>query len=111
VKLIYTAVGGGRTGTDPFMPAGAAEVRKATLTINMTPRGERRGVSKQVIETQLRDALTALPGARVKVGFGGSAEKYLLVLSGEDGRVLAAHARQVERELRSIPASARSPRR
>ncbi|MBW8828938.1 MAG: efflux RND transporter permease subunit [Burkholderiales bacterium] len=103
IKLIYTAIGGGATGSDPFMPGGAPEVRKATLTINMTPRGERRGVSKQAIESQLREALVALPGARVKVGFGGSSEKFLLVLAGEDGRVLADQARLVERDLRSIP--------
>ncbi len=104
VKLVYTAVGGGATGSDPFAGgAGAADVTKATLTINMTPRGERRGVSKQAIETQLRDALGVLPGARVKVGFGGSSEKYVISLSGEDGRVLAGHAQQVERELRGIP--------
>ena len=103
VKLVYTAVGGGNTGADPFAPGGAAEVRKATLTINMTPRGERKGVSKQAIETQLRTALDVLPGARVKVGFGGSSEKYVLVLAGEDGDALGAHARVVERELRTIP--------
>ncbi|HEX5686494.1 MAG TPA: efflux RND transporter permease subunit [Ideonella sp.] len=103
IKLVYTAIGGGSTGADPFMPAGAAEVRKATLTINMTPRGDRSGISKQDIEAQLREALQPLPGARVKVGFGGSAEKFLLVLAGEDGRVLAEHARLVERDLRTIP--------
>jgi multidrug efflux pump subunit AcrB len=103
VKLVYTAVGGGATGADPFAPGGAAEVTKATLTINMTPRSERGGVSKQDIEAELRDALAVLPGARVKVGFGGSSEKYVLVLAGEDGRVLTEHARQVERELRTIP--------
>jgi multidrug efflux pump subunit AcrB len=103
VKLVYTAIGGGSAGGDPFMPSGAAEVRKATLTINMTPRGDRSGVSKQDIEAQFRQALDVLPGARVKVGFGGSAEKYILVLAGEDGRVLTEHARQVERELRTIP--------
>ena len=103
VKLVYSAIGGGRTGSDPFMPQGAAEVRKATLTINMTPRRERGGVSKQDIEAQLRESLLAVPGARIKVGFGGSSEKYLLVLAGEDGRVLAEHARQVERDLRTIP--------
>ncbi len=103
VKLVYTAVGGGNTGADPFAAGGAAEVRKATLTINMTPRAERKGVSKQAIEAQLRDALEALPGARVKVGFGGSSEKYVLVLAGEDGDALGVHARQVERELRTIP--------
>jgi multidrug efflux pump subunit AcrB len=103
VKLIYTAIGGGNTGGDPFAPSGAAEVRKATLTINMTPRAERGGVKKQVVEEQLREALAVLPGARIKVGFGGSSEKYVLVLAGEDGDALGAHARQVERELRTIP--------
>jgi multidrug efflux pump subunit AcrB len=103
VKLVYTAVGGGNTGADPFSPGGAAEVTKATLTINMTPRGDRKGVSKQAIEAQLRTALEVLPGARIKVGFGGSSEKYVLVLAGEDGDALGAHARVVERELRTIP--------
>ncbi|MBL8301518.1 MAG: efflux RND transporter permease subunit, partial [Ideonella sp.] len=103
VKLVYTAIGGGSTGSDPFAAAGAAEVRQATLTINMTPRGERGGVSKQAIEAQLREAVSVLPGARVKVGLGASSEKYVLVLAGEDGRVLAEHGRQVERELRTIP--------
>jgi multidrug efflux pump subunit AcrB len=103
VKLIYTAIGGGNTGANAFEPSGAAEVRKATLTINMTPRGERNGVSKQTVENQLREVLTAVPNARVKVGLGASSEKYVLVLSGEDGESLGAHARVVERELRSIP--------
>ena len=104
VKLVYTAVGAGSTGADTFTPGGGVpDVTKATLTINMTPRGERRGLSKQAIESQLRDALAVLPGARVKVGFGQSAEKYVLVLAGEDGAVLAAHAAVVERELRGIP--------
>ncbi len=104
VKLVYTAIGGGATGSDPFMPSGAAEVRVATLTINMTHRSERRGVSKQDIEGQLSEALLVIPGARVNVGFGGSAGgKYVLVLAGEDGRVLSAHAQKVERELRTIP--------
>ena len=79
-------------------------MRKATLTINMTPRSERGGVSKQ--DDRARSCATrstVLPGARVKVGFGGSSEKYVLVLAGEDGRVLAEHARRVERELRTLP--------
>ena len=104
VMLVYTAVGGGSTGADAFNPGGGLpEVRKATLTINMTPRGERSGLSKQDIESELREALTVIPGARVKVGFGASAEKYVLVLAGDDGATLAAHAALVERELRTIP--------
>ncbi len=104
VKLVYTAVGAGSTGADTFTPGGGLpEVTKATLTINMTPRADRPGLSKQAIETQLRDTLSVLPGARVKVGFGASSEKYVLVLAGEDGDTLAAHAAVVERELRGIP--------
>ena len=103
VKLVYTAIGGGSAGGDPFSPQATADVRKAVLTINMTHRNDRSGLSKQAIEAQLREALTALPGARVKVGLGASSEKYVLVLAGEDGQALAQHAQQVERELRTIP--------
>jgi len=103
VKLVYTAIGGGATGSDPFAPRGAAEARKATLTINMTPRAERRGVRKQDVERQLREALEVLPGVQVRVGLGGSSEKYVLVLASENGPLLTEHARTVERELRTLP--------
>ncbi len=103
IKMVYTAIGGGSAGGDPFAPAGAAQVNKAVLTINMTHRNDRGGVSKQAIEGQLRTALQVIPGVRVKVGLGGSNEKYVLVLAGDDGGVLAEHAHLVERELRTIP--------
>ena len=103
VKLVYTAIGGGAAGADPFAPQGAASVTKAVLTINMTPRKDRPGVSKQDIEGELRKLVDELPGARVKVGFGGSSEKYILVLASENGTALADHAKVVERDLRSIP--------
>jgi len=102
VRMVYTSVGGGSSGADPFAPPGT-EVRKATLTINMTPRGERHGVKKQDVERQLREALAVIPGARITVAFGGSSEKYLLALAGDDGDALNEHARVVERELRTIP--------
>jgi len=104
VKMVYTAVGGGSTGADTFTPgAGLPEVRRATLTLNLTHRSERPGLSKQDIEGQLRGSLETLPGARIKVGFGASSEKYVLVLSSADGGALAAHAALVEKELRTIP--------
>ncbi|MGM9484306.1 efflux RND transporter permease subunit [Roseateles sp. NT4] len=102
VKLVYTAVGGGSAGGDPFAMGGAAEARKATLTLNLTPRHERRGISKQQIERELREKLENIAGARLKVTFGGSNDKYQLVLAGEDGDVLAAHAAKVEKELRGL---------
>ncbi|MBS1197240.1 MAG: acriflavin resistance protein [Proteobacteria bacterium] len=103
VKMVYTAVGGGASGSNPFEPKGASEARKSSLTINLTPRGERGGVKKQEIERQLRDALAVLPGVQVKVGLGGTSEKYVLVLASENGPLLTEHARLVERELRTLP--------
>lgn len=104
VQLVYTTVGGGATGADIWTPGGGLpDVRKATLTLKLTHRTNRAGVSKQAVESDLRRALEVLPGARVKVGFGQSSEKYVLVLAGEDGTALAAHAAKVERELRTLP--------
>jgi multidrug efflux pump subunit AcrB len=102
VKLIYTTIGGGSTGSDPFMAGGSAQVTVATLTLKLTPRTE-RNVRKQVIEGRLREALTVLPGVRVKIGLGASNEKYVLVLAGEDGEKLLQHAELVARDLRTIP--------
>ncbi|MFN7507622.1 MAG: efflux RND transporter permease subunit, partial [Limnobacter sp.] len=102
VRSVYTTIGGGAAGTDPFMMSGQAEVRKATLTVLLDPRGE-RAVRKQVTETQMREALSNLPGVRYKVGLGASGEKYVLVLSGEDGEALSKAAGEVERDLRTIP--------
>jgi multidrug efflux pump subunit AcrB len=102
VKTIYTTIGGGAAGSDPFAPQGASEVRKATLTILLTPR-KQRAVRKQAIESKLREALTELPGVRSKVGLGGSGEKYILVLTGDDPQALGLAAQAVERDLRTIP--------
>jgi multidrug efflux pump subunit AcrB len=102
VTSVYSAVGGGVSGGDPFKAGGVAEVRKATLSINLAPRNA-RSMTKQQIEAQLRDLLAQLPGARVTVGLGGSGEKYVLMLAGDDGGALSTAARQVERDLRTIP--------
>ncbi len=100
VKSIYTTIGGGSAGTDPFAGGGAAEVRKATLTIQLSERGTRP--RKQVIEDRIRTALQPLPGVRTKVGLGGSGEKYILVLTGEDPVALQSTAMAVEKDLRTI---------
>ncbi len=101
VRSVYTTIGGGTAGTDPFAASGAAEVRKATLTILLSERTERP--RKQGIESQIRQALEQVPGVRSKVGLGGSGEKYILVLTGEDPQALSAAAMAVERDLRTIP--------
>jgi multidrug efflux pump subunit AcrB len=100
VKSIYTTIGGGSAGSDPFAGSGAAEVRKATLTIQLSERGTRP--RKQAIENDIRTVLQQLPGVRTKVGLGGSGEKYVLVLTGEDPQALQSTAMAVERDLRTI---------
>lgn len=100
VQRIYTTIGGGSAGTDPFAGAGTGDPRKATLTLTMDPRRERP--RKQEIEQRLRDAMAQLPGVRVKVGLGGSNDKYILALASEDPQALATAARAVERDLRTI---------
>jgi multidrug efflux pump subunit AcrB len=100
VTLVYTAIGGGATGSNAFEPTGLPEVRMATLSIQLKPRGER--IVKQRIEDQLRDALTILPGVRVKVGLGASSDKYQIVLTSEDSRLLDRYALKVGQELRTI---------
>jgi len=100
VKSVYTTIGGGTAGTDPFASSGAAEARKATLTILLAERGERP--RKQGIENDIRRALEPLPGVRSKVGLGGSGEKYILVLTGEDPQALQGAALAVDKDLRTI---------
>ncbi len=101
VKSVYTTIGGGAAGSDPFAGGGAAESRKATLTILLNERGTRP--RKQGIENNIRTALENLPGARYKVGLGGSGEKYILALTSEDAQALAIAAAAIEKDLRTIP--------
>ncbi|WP_439519028.1 efflux RND transporter permease subunit [Hydrogenophaga sp.] len=100
VKSVYTTIGSGSAGTDPFAPQGTAESRKAALTIQLDARGTRP--RKQVIENQLRDAMSNLPGVRSKVGLGGSGEKYVLTLTGNDAAAMQTAATAIERDLRTI---------
>ena len=101
VQSVYTTIGGGSAGSDPFAGFGVPETRKATLTVKLSERGDRP--RKQGIENKMREALGALPGVRTKVGLGGSGEKYILVLTGEDPVALQTAARAVEKDLRTIP--------
>jgi multidrug efflux pump subunit AcrB len=101
VKSSYTTIGGGAAGSDPFAGSGAAEVRKATLTLQLDRRGDRP--RKEVIEDNIRTALETLPGVRMKVGLAGGNQKYILVLTGEDSQALTSAAQLVERDLRTVP--------
>ncbi|ENW18739.1 Cobalt-zinc-cadmium resistance protein CzcA [Acinetobacter haemolyticus CIP 64.3 = MTCC 9819] len=102
IKSIYTTIGGGAAGTDPFAGGASTEPRKATLTIQTTER-KSRSASLQQIEDEIRQRLAPLPGARIQVGIAGNNSQYQLALSGDDPEALISTARQLERELRTIP--------
>jgi multidrug efflux pump subunit AcrB len=101
VQSVYTTIGGGSAGSDPFSSAGAKETRKATLTILLDQRGQRP--VKQSIEQKIREVLEPLPGVRSKVGLGSSGEKYVLVLTADDPATLMDAAQAVGRDLRTVP--------
>ena len=102
VTQVYTAIGGGATGGNAFEPSGAAEARKATLSIQLLSRDQRK-LKQQEIEGQLREEMTALPGVRVSVGTGSASDKYQLVLASENGVTLNEQALKVGQDLRTIP--------
>ncbi|ENX35378.1 hypothetical protein F889_01047 [Acinetobacter colistiniresistens] len=102
IKSIYTTIGGGAAGTDPFAGGASSEPRKATLTIQTTERSD-RSASLQDIEDQIRQRLAPLPGARIQVGLAGNNGQYQIALSGDDPDALMSTARSLERELRTIP--------
>jgi multidrug efflux pump subunit AcrB len=104
-RSVYTTVGARPSSSDPGDDEAQAsdKVRQAVLTVTLAPAGDRGGLSRQQVEQQFRAALASLPGARISVGGEGSSEAYVLVLAGDDSRVLFQTAAQVERELRTIP--------
>jgi multidrug efflux pump subunit AcrB len=102
VERVYSAIGGGSAGADPFASLLAgSDVRKASLTIQLSPRGKRP--RKQVIERQIRVALETLPGAHLKVGLDNSRDHYVLFLAGNDSEALRTAALDIERDMRTIP--------
>lgn len=100
INSVYTTIGGGSAGSDPFAGGGASETRNATLTIQLDPRGQRP--KKQIIENEMRNTLQALSSARIKVGLGGSGEKYNIALTGDNPEALQQAARALETDLRKV---------
>ncbi|MEB5477849.1 efflux RND transporter permease subunit [Acinetobacter pollinis] len=99
IKNIYTTIG---EGANLSAIATSIDPRKATLTIQTTNRADRK-ISLQGIEAEIRRRLSLLPGARVQVGLIGNNSQYQIALSGDDPDILINTARQLEREIRTIP--------
>jgi len=99
VTQVFSSVGTASTGGGMDASVSSA-VNKATLTVEMKPRGERK--KQVVVEERIRSALRDIPGARVSVGRGSSGEKLEVTLASDDSQLLESAAAALERDMRSL---------
>lgn len=103
VAQVYAAIGSQSSGGGPGGSTTVEQVRKATLTANLKPRGE-RALSQQEFEAAVGPALRAIPGARVRFGADGPSGSTLKVaLVSNDGAALDAAVERLAQEMRTIP--------
>jgi len=102
VKAVFSAAGSASTGGGgPNASQNSTDVRKGSLVISLTDRGERKQKQSE-IEADLREQLKNLPGARVTVGIGESGEKLQITLASDDANALASASQQLQQQLRTL---------
>src|SRR5882757_1053954 len=96
VKSVYAVVGAaGANG----LSITAGEVRKATVIVNLVPRGN-RSLSQKAFERDMRATLGEIPDMRSNFGNSGGGREFTLVLSGLDGAAVEQAALAIGREAR-----------
>jgi len=100
VVKVFSSVGAGVSG-DAFARGSAAEVRKASLTVTLVHRSDRKK-NQQEVEADIRKLLAREPGVRITVGPQDVGVKMQIVLQSEDPVALIAAAHVVEGELRGL---------
>ena len=102
VNQVFVTIGtptSGRMGNG----ASAGEVNKANIYISLVPR-EKRKLSQEKFEIDMRQQLNEVPGARLAfTRIGGITGKLKVVLTSDDGVTLNRAADKVADEMRSIP--------
>jgi hydrophobe/amphiphile efflux-1 (HAE1) family protein len=102
VTQVFATIG---TPTSGKMNSGssAGEINKATLYISLLPR-EKRKLSQEKFETDVRTELNTVPGARLAfTRIGGITGKLRVVLTSDDDVVLTRASDKIAREMRDIP--------
>ncbi|MFC3171679.1 efflux RND transporter permease subunit [Acinetobacter vivianii] len=97
IEQVFTSVGTPQEAGQGTTQAG--NVRNASLTLIMSPRGQRE--TQLTIENNVRQ-LENVPGARFSLSGGGPGEKLQLILASDNPQALKATAQSLERELRGI---------
>lgn len=98
IEHVFVVAGSTSMSNGPVL--GAAEVRKATLTIRWKDDRDR---TQQALETGVRERLADMPGVRTSFQGGEPGRALQLVLAGDDPVALANASREVEREIRQLP--------
>ncbi len=104
VKSIYASIGSATTSFGGGGNSSAGEVRRASMTINLVPKGERK-LNQQQFEADIGPALRSVPGARITFGVaggGGGGGLMQISLVGDSPPALEAAAAKVEDEMRSV---------
>lgn len=103
VSSVYSSIGSSTVSFGPGGGSGAGEVRKANLTVNLVPRGDRK-MSQQEFEKDFGPTLRQTPGARVQFGGSGAGGAGIMqvALVGDDPTTLDPAAARLEREMRGV---------
>jgi multidrug efflux pump subunit AcrB len=104
VMSVYTALGTQAASSGSIGPeSSSAEVRKATLTVNLRPRDE-RALTQQQFEASVAPQLAVVPGARVRFGADGrSGAKVQVTLRSDDADMLSRTVSSLTREMQATP--------
>jgi len=100
VADIFISAGTASSG-DGMSSSTTADVRTATLTVNLKPHSERNR-KQSAVENDLRERLRALPGARVSIGNGMSGTTMSLTIASDDPGALGRATAAVEKELHGM---------
>jgi multidrug efflux pump subunit AcrB len=99
VVSVYSIIGAASGSGGPGDSVG--DVRRANLTIQLTPADE-RDITQQEFQSQASAALSDVPGVRMSFGAHGGG-KLQVTLAGDDPAQLNLAAANIERDLRTVP--------
>jgi len=103
VTSVYSIIGASPGGGGPGGPGDSVgDVRRASLTIKLTPRDQRE-MTLQEFQVLAATALRDIPGVRLSFGGGSGGGKLQLTLASDDPEQLNEAAAAVERDLRTVP--------
>jgi len=101
VVSVYSIIGAAAGGGGPGGGDSVGDVRRANLTIQLTPADDREFTQQEFQMTAARE-LSDIPGVRLSFG-AQTGSKLTITLAGDDPNQLNLAASAVERDLRTLP--------